>query len=223
MSTDFYSKKHCLYIVYTLICCIIFGFLSCAVYFAKREVLTFNKTFYFLISKTEHVEVGIYETQLDGGAGYLLNHEGEEYVAVAVYLTEEVGKAVQASMNETLLLSISTEDLYLFNRKQRSRAQDYKAAMDCLYHCIEILSKEIARLDKGATQQSSMKMLRILQKQFAYLSKEYENRFSAFSMACGMVSERMEQLLSDIIYARDLREIMCYACDWYIQLAKSLV
>ena len=79
---------------------------------------------------------------------------------------------------------------------------------------------EIGRLDKGATQQSSRATLQILQKQLVYLSNRYEEVFGVFTQVCRDASERIEHVLADTIFAKDLRNIMCQLCDQYIQLTK---
>ena len=220
MLTDFFVKKRWLYICIGMIFFIVASFLSFAVYLSERVVIPLNKTFYYLVTSTNHIEAGTYEAQLNGGAGYLLNCEDGAYVAVAVYLSEEVGKAVQQEMSNTSLIGVSVGDWQLINPKQHSYVNIYKNAMDCLYHCIEVLSMEIGRLDKGATQQSSRATLQILQKQLAYLSNRYEEVFGAFTQVCRDASERIEHVLADTIFAKDLRNIMCQLCDQYIQLTK---
>ncbi len=219
MQTDFFRKKIYFVILASLLALFITLTAIYAAFLSQAESLWLGKSFYFLVSNTEHVEAGAYDVQLSGGAGYLLDHNERAYVALAVYLKEEEGISVQGGMDHTTLLQINVDKLYFKTLKQKKNKPLYQGALDCLYGCMEVLGLEIKRLDNGATQQSSMHTLSILLKQLCYLAKAYREDFSACADVCKYASEQLDALLSNIIYVKDLRYLLCDLTSGYIQLA----
>jgi hypothetical protein len=223
MQTDFFIKKRWIYLgISQLLAAFVLIMLVYAAFLSRAETVWVGKSFYFLVSKTEHIEAGAYDAKLDGGAGYLLEYEGREYVALAVYLNGEDGRAVHAANGEdTKLLQMDIDKLFFKGCSEKKNAPLYQGALDCLYGCMEVLGLEIDRLDDGATQQSAARTLGILLKQLRYLAQEYQTSFASCAKVCASAGERLEALLSDTIYAKDLRYLLCELSTGYMRLAST--
>ncbi len=178
-----------------------------------------NKTFYFLVFQTEHVEAGNYAIQLKGGAGYFLEYENQPYLAFSVYLDESEGIAVQSAVADAQLLSISVDRLYLKTCVEKRNAPVYQGALDCLYGCMEVLGFQIARLDNGETQQSAMKTLALLLKQLRYLAMAYKGEYANYAEVCQRAGNTLGDIITEVIYTRDLRYLLCDIALSYIRLA----
>lgn len=229
MATDFCIKKvkkNWLYIaIVQLFSALVIAFFCYAAVLSRAEEVRLGKSFYFLVSETDHVEAGAYDARLNGGAGYLLEYDGREYVALAVYLDGEDGEAVQTAMAErgenTRLLQINAEYLYFKTRQEKKDSELYTGALNCLHSCMQILDREIVRLDKGATQQSSKRVLEVLSKQLEYLGKEYETTYTACAEVCQETGARLRELASDTIYGKDLRYLLCELSTKYLELTEA--
>lgn len=223
MATDFFIKKGWGYIGLSCVCIL---FSLCAFFYAafinRAQTVWHGKNFYFLLSPTENVEVGIFDAQLDGGAGYLLHHNGQEAVALAVYFQQEDALKAQVQGTENLeVLHISVDRLYFKTRCEKKNAELYQGALSALYSCMQILGQEIYRLDNGATQSSSLSTLKILQRQFSHLRKQYKEKYAVFSEICQTASCSLEKIIENTIYASDLRYVLCALTEGYVQLTKE--
>lgn len=223
MQTDFFMKKRWIYLgISQLLAAFVLITLVYAAFLSRAEAIWVGKSFYFLVSKTDHIEAGAYDAKLDGGAGYLLEYEGREYVVLAVYLNGEDGRAVHAANGEdTKLLQMHIDKLFFKSCAEKKKAPLYQGALECLYGCMEVLGLEIDRLDDGATQQSSIQTLGILLKQLRYLALEYQESFSPCAKVCASAGESLNALLNDTVYAKDLRYLLCELSTGYIRLASS--
>ncbi len=207
------------------LCMLVFSCMAYAVLLKRAESVYLGKSFYFLVHKTEHIEAGAYDVRLDGGAGYLLEYDGKEYVAFAVYLSERDGISVQTGLAEqgedTRLLTMTAERMYFKKRKDKKNASLYTGALSVLYGFIQILSEEIARLDKGATQQSSKRILEILARQMGYEKDKYKDSCPAYASLCNGAEESLLASINDTVYANDLRYTLCELSMGYLDLAKA--
>ena len=187
------------------------------------QTVGLNKTFYFLVSKTTHVEASTHEITLSGGAGYYLELEGQGYVTFSVYLNESDSQSVYAkvfSMDKNVqIVSIGVEKLYLKTINEKKNFEKIAGAFCSLYGCIEVLNREIERLSKGATQESSKRILEVLEKQLGFLSVEYEQIFPGFSKVCKKGADELFLKLQSTVFVKDLRYIQCELCDNYRKLA----
>ena len=87
MTVNFIYKRCIYYVGLALVFfTVVFSFFY-AVVLSRVSVYTIDKTFYFLVLEDTKLEVASYEVKLDGGAGFLLNHENRDYVALSVYLS----------------------------------------------------------------------------------------------------------------------------------------
>lgn len=223
MQTDFFIKKRWIYLgISQLLAAFVLITFVYAAFLSRAETVWVGKSFYFLVSNTEHVEAGAYDVRLDGGAGYLLDYDGREYVVLAVYLNGEDGRAVRAANDKnTALLQINVDRLFFKDCAEKKKAPLYQGALECLYGCMEVLGLEIDRLDDGATQQSSMQTLGILLKQLRYLALEYQESFAPCAKVCASAGESLDALLKDTIYAKDLRYLLCELSTGYMRLAST--
>lgn len=221
MTADFFTKKRWFYVVSYALLLVFMGVCMCYTTMLKRALPVWvGKSFYFLVSENTHIDVGAYETRLDGGAGYLLHFEGKDYVVLSVYFNETDGMAVQVGISEpTKLLQWNIPYLYLKTRTEKRKKEVIQGALNSFYGCIDILSQGIAKLEQGLTQQSCRRILTLLNKKYTYMQEVYKERYPPFSKVCANIQTEIEKLLSTTIYCKDLRYILCKACDAYIGLA----
>ena len=221
MATNFFTKKRWVYIgISQLLACFLLIFLLYAVYLNGATSVWFGKNFYFLVSKNARIEVATHETRLEGGAGYLLQDEGAEYIVWSVYLNEAEGKTVHASLSEDTQLVKKPVTYLYFKGKDKERMQTVQSALNCLYGCIDVLSQGISQLSHGGTQEACRRFLGILEKQFSYLETAYQNNYPHFSNVCANVHKQLESILKEkTIFAKDLRYVLCGACEDYIHLS----
>lgn len=226
MQTDFFTKKRWIYpFISGVLALFVLLFLAYAVYLSRVKAVWLGKSVYFLVSDNTHIEAAAQDVRLDGGAGYLLEYGDCEYVALAVYLDGEDGRAVQAATSQngqaTALLQINVDKLYFKSCKEKKNASFYQSALECLYGCMQVLGLEIDRLDNGATQQSSARTLGILLKQFRYLAGTYQESFPACAKVYTNAGESLDVVLKDTVYVKDLRYLLCDLSVGYLRLASA--
>ncbi len=210
MSTNFFTKKiGCSFSALFVFILIVLG-----LHISARKPIEQKKTFYFLVSTEMNVEVGVEFSKFDGGAGYLLEYGGQEYVAWSVYDQEADGKNIQKSLEEmkknTLLIKVGGDLLY------ENDVRNLKG-MRLLESYISFLNQCISRLEKGMTQECCKRTLKILEKQLGYAQK-----IDDISKECSVVFRQVEKSLMELtekpVYAKDLRYILCQFVDSYVQL-----
>ena len=190
--------------------------------FSTAENFALSKAFYFLVADDMHLEASTHETLLRGGAGYLVDLEGKEWVAYQVYFSPEQAKLVQSGLTApSKVVTLSTEKVYFKTKQEKRLVNIVKDAFSCLDDYIELLSAEIARLDKGATQQSSKRILTVLTRQCAYVADKYEKDLTSFSRVLRDLQERLNGCIKGTVYTKDLRYALCEACIGYIRLSQE--
>ena len=225
MTVNFIYKR-CIYYVGLALVFLsdVFSFFY-AVVLSRVSVYTIDKAFYFLVLEDTKLEVASYEVKLDGGAGFLLNHENRDYVALSVYLSGEEGNKVYESIlrkyENAKIVKINSGKLYMKRDSEKKLAKKIQGGFNSLYGCIEVLEREISRLDKGATQQSSGRILSKIADNLLYLSKKYKNDFKEFSNVCKNSANALNKSVSGIIYAKELRHILCETCANFIKLSQE--
>ncbi len=131
MTADFFRKNVYKWIVgvitvcFTSICFVYAWFLSRA---KEVEIMT---GFFYLVREETNVEVGIEFVKLEGGAGYLLRQNGQDYVVLSVYLNEKDGIAVQTNLSgdkETQLVYVGVDTLYFKTQREKKNATVYTGA-----------------------------------------------------------------------------------------------
>ena len=224
MRTDFFNRKKWRYIVFSqALAIMLLGILVCVSLHIQPRSLRNGKNFCFLVSKQSHIQAGMHEAQLNGGAGYLLSHKGREYVALSVYLKVEEGERITCVLKEqgeeVELCMLTATSLQLSGKGDKERM--HQEAIDCLYGCMQVLEQEIVRLDRGATQQSSLKIIKTLIRQFSFLAKKYTQNYPAFTKVCLQAKKFLEECANPILYVRDLRYLLCDLCVSYVDLASA--
>lgn len=225
MATDFFNGKS----IKRIACGIAVAFTVGAVVWSANVLQTktveIGRNYYFLVSDDTHIQASAEFARLDGGAGYLLKYGDKDYVALSVYLDEEDGITVQRSLAETgektKLLCVGVQTLYFQTKKEKKNAHRYIGAFDCLQGCMSVLEECISRLEKGLTQEKCKRILSELKKQFCFLSKDYGVQYAAFGSLCDDTAKRLETLLSDTVYAKDLRYLLCELAERSVALASA--
>ena len=221
MSADFFRKKQWWYIALSQLLAGFVGVCMCyAVILNYVAPVWVGKNFYFLVAEDSHIEASTHEARLDGGAGYLLTYDGDSYVAWSVYFEETAAVSVQSGLNsQSKLLHIDVSYLQFKNRKDKKNKKVIEGALGSLYGCIDVLSQGLAKLDQGVTQEACKRILTVLNKEVSYMSEAYRESYPQFSEVCVTIKATLSDILTKTIYGKDLRYILCWACDAYIRLA----
>lgn len=219
MSTDFFNGKR-RFVVALLLIVFFALLLAVALRVFSRKHVNLGHRFHYLVVGTENVEVGVFNAQLDGGAGYLLCVDDRQYVALTVYLNEEECMSICEEMRKSgencAMVSIETATISIKNNEE-----DITGAFRTFYDYLSLLEQEIFRLDKGATQQSSKRILSILKAQFVFLGERYQDSLSGLSRLCSKTAESLTGCLMGEVYVKDLREILCEASREYVLLTEE--
>ena len=219
MTTDFFIKRRWLYCVAACLFTMIFSITAYAWGVARAQFVVVGKSFYFLVSADTHIQSATHATRLDGGAGYLLTDGESQYTAYSVYLTVDIARTVQAGMQEDVLLVEKRVDYLAFRRKYKENADVYQGALNALYGCIGVLTQTISRLENGETQESCKRILQILGRQFGYMSRRYQTIYPAFAAVCKDLQSGVNAMREQVVFCKDLRYLLCLACDEYVRLA----
>ncbi len=202
------------------------GIIGFSVFYAwditRAKKVSHQKNFYYLVREEENVEVSAEFAKLEGGAGYLLEEEEGQYVALSVYLNEEDAQAVLEGLQSekaVRLLPKGIENLY-FKGKDKRKSTLYVNALRTLEGYMSVLNECIARLEKGETQENCKRILQILERQFAYAQEEYEG-YPAFATSCGEWSDTLREMGEETVYVKDLRYLLCGQVERYLQLCES--
>lgn len=224
MSADFFKKR---ILPVVVIAAVLFCAAGGALYgwsVLRVTEIEVSKSFYFLVNTSSHIEASTHNAQYLGGAGYLLEYEEGVYVALSAYLNEADAARAKESLlenNESVDTVTVVSGNLRIKGKNEEHAAKLRGAFHSLYGNIEVLEKEIARLENGATQQSSGRILKILEKNFSYLTKEYETTFPAYAQACWEAAAWLKNAREDVIYVKDLRYLQCELCVSYGDLIEN--
>lgn len=207
-------------------CCFAF-IIFCFVYSVavkNAKVVRMNTDFSFVVKRYDSAEVGSFESQQLGGAGYAISVNGESCVAVSVYDSVTDAERIQNTLGEEYYVyTMRANDLYLLTHTQKRNAQRYQGAFDSLNGCIQVLSQEIKRLESGATQQSSKRVLDGVQRQLEYLAQTYKNAYPVYAEVCEEAEKKLGKETENIIYAQKLRYLLCWMCEKYCDLTKAFL
>ena len=205
-----------------------FFFCLCGIYtwkLSKIKVYSFQVFYYYLVTDDLRVDAGAEFVRLEGGAGYLIEQNGREYVALNVYTNKGAGEQVRENLTEqcksTYLKEIGVKKLYFWEKNDKRNADIYISALKCLQGDIALLETCGNLLEKGETQEQCKGLLKTLSQQMAFQGKKNERRYKAFSKLCERVTEKIERLLKGILYTKDVRYLLCETVDEYINLAKK--
>ena len=201
---------------------IVVSFCLYAYSFTRIEKRALATRFYYLVSPSTHLEVSTHQATLSGGAGYLLTHGGREYVAFAVYFAEQDGVKAQTALEkngqQACLLEKPITTLYFKTEDEKRNVDAYVSALNSNYSCMQLLYAEITRLEQGATQESSKRILLEIGRVLDVLTTAYKNVFKSYSSVCAQVSKGLQDVCTKTIYAQDLRYVLCNWSDLPVKL-----
>ena len=222
MSVDFFQKKTAWILCAVVGISVVLGAGLYARFLDRATVQAVSHNFYFLVSDSTHIEVSTHQVVNSGGAGYVLEESEREYVAISVYFSKSQAEIVQSNLSmPSMVLEKTTENLYFKTKKQKQKAKRITGAFSCLKSCIGVLNGEIERLETGATQQSSKRILSDLRRQFAYLAKEYQKDFVSYAFVCEKASAYLLEITDGTVYVGDLRYLLCALCNSFVDLSKE--
>ncbi len=223
MQTDFFKGKKLWWIALVASLTVVVYIGVYITRLSSAKIIDCGKRYYFLVSTEQKVEVGAEFIRLDGGAGYLLSHNGKEYVALSVYTSVTDGKSVQAHLQaqgkETLLLSVGGGRLY-FKGAQKQNSTAYVNALRILESYISVLNECITRLEKGSTQESCKRLLYTLQRQFTHAAKLY-GEYGECAAVFRASAERLKEISTKTVYLKDLRYLLCWQVERYVGLCQA--
>ena len=209
----FYLKKVGLALAVVLTVGFAYSAIAYANVFATAQTVALDKNFYYLVDESTHTQAVSSFATLHGGAGYLLEGDEREYVAYSMYLDKQDGEMAKMALSEyqtqPAVRVISIDTLVFKTREEKRQASMVVGAFSCLDGCMQVLNREIVRLDNGATQQSSKRILSTLINQFSYLQQQYQTSYPTFAAVCKNTAMQLETCVADIVYVKDLRYVLC--------------
>ena len=168
---------------------------------SKAEKIALNTSFYYLVKKDVHIEAGSEFAKLEGGAGYILENSGAQYVALNVYLEEWEGLSVRQNLRnagkQTLLIEKSVQCLY-FKGSERKNASLIVDGLNALKTYIQLLENTTKLLDKGLTQETCKNLLDIQRKQYQQ-AKELYRGYEALSEVFDQSAKELFMIQSDVV------------------------
>lgn len=222
MSTDFSIKKAIgkAAIVFLSVA-VLFSFSLYAIFLSHIEKVELDRTFYFLISDSTHIEASTHEALAQGGAGYLLSCGKEDYVAYSVYFNEEDADRVSANVSDTSLVKKVASTLYLKSKQDKQNIRIYKNALDNLYEVIKTLNERITALERGMTQQAIKREVCFLSNHCKCLYKTYADAFPLCAKLFEEAWTSLATISSDTVYANKLRYLLCELSDGYVDITSA--
>ena len=221
MLAEFFYKKKFGCFVCAIVLTFIFGCVAYARYFVGIKSVDVDETFYFLVRKDAGIEASAELVRWDGGAGYFIEEGGSEYVAINVFLKKEEAELVQKRLSlkgaSTTILQKRIQKLYFKGRK-KEQATLYVAALNLFKSYMIVLEECITRLENGLTQEACKRILKTLEKQFRYVEKTCDG-YLQMQKACSVISSVVSQMCSTTVYLKDLRYLLCWQAEKYIQLS----
>ena len=218
----FFLRKRWLKIAIYLCSFVITAFsLSYALVLREVEASGTERIFYFLVSENPHLQVSTIEIQLENGAGYLLKDGNKEYTALSVYLrSSESEKALQSAnkrFSDLKIIPVESGKLYFSSRLEKKQAPKILGGLNTLFGCMQVIDYEIKRLEEGATQQSVKRVLQEIEGTIVFLG--HDNEF--FSSVCKSTATALNKSVSDIVYLKDLRYLLCELCSAYKNISEE--
>ena len=223
MWTEFFLKK-----IRTrmLGCMCVFTVLACtgfACFLSSVKTVVYDESVYFLVREDSSVAAGAEFVKWNGGAGYFLEDNGIQYVAYSVFWDKADGELVQKRLEEvgqkSLLLNKGNKVLY-FKGDKKKMSDLYVGALKLFKSYISLLEDCIGRLENGMTQEACKRILGIIERQFHYAKEKYID-YKSFSNVCGQSEDALTQLCAQTVYLKDLRFLLCWQSEKYIQLCNS--
>ena len=224
MPTDFFYRKYIKITAFAIAVIVTCFSLVYAKFLSQVRVENGVGQVYFLVMESRNVEATSQFLQWDGGAGYFMEYNGEEYVATSVYFEESDGLTVQAGLRlegkSTELLALGNTKLYFKGNRQKKRAEYYLGALRAFYGCLQVFGKGIAVLERG-TQEQTKRYYAPLERQFRYLGTQYADGYPSFSKICEEGAGALDKMSSQTLYVKDLRYLLCQLSMEYVILTAN--
>ena len=214
--TPFFVAVTAILAVTVVICAFTF---SC-----NLSTLNFEATFYFVCYKTEenYVSASSVSEAVSsyGGAGYILELDGEYYITVSCYYSENDANAVCDSLARRdlncFVLKKETDEYYL-PRSAEKNSELYRGNLNTLTSLSSLTYTCANKLDTGEYSQADAK--RVLGEVLKGLrSLENANKENCFSSELRRLITICEDAESGIIYSKDLRKLQIAAIDTVINI-----
>ena len=223
MSANFFTKKITMRFAFIFSLLFISFCVGNAYLITQAKKNNLHTSFYFLVSQDVRIEASTELMKWEGGAGYLIENDGKQYVAYTVFTDKADGERVQRRLTlmgkETLLLPTKTQVLY-FKGKKKRKAGFYTSALELLRSYIILLEECVTRLENGMTQEACKRILKVLARQFHYAKNCY-GEYAEFSKLCQKSGEELILLCQNTVYLKDLRYILCWQAEKYVDLCSA--
>ena len=182
--------------------------------------LKFEKTFYFVYYRVS--DNAISASSLSdaassyGGAGYVLNHNGNYYATFSCYYRDEEAKAVCSNLKkrdlECYVLKIEVKQFKLQNANAKKNQKLYLGNLDTMYS-LSTLAYECANgLDTGEyTQQKAKNILSSISNTLNGLLKANEN--NCFTLDIKYLIGECEKAGSGYLLSKNMRYIQIALTD----------
>ncbi|MCH5148546.1 MAG: hypothetical protein J1G05_04185 [Clostridiales bacterium] len=186
--------------------------------------LTFETTFYFVCHKTadNYISASSISDAVSsyGGAGYILELDGEYFITVSCYYSENDANAVRDSLArrelDCFVLKKETKE-YSLPRSAGKNAELFKGNLNTLTSLSSLAYTCANKLDTGEYSQANAKqvlsdLLKGLKSlQSANLSNCFSNELKRLIIIC-------EDAGSGIVYSKDLRKLQIAIADTVINI-----
>lgn len=217
MKTGYFCKR--IAVIFTVAFC----FLACvyARFLKSAEQIGEVKTFYYLTTNTDSMEVCVLDVSKNGGAGFLTDcHSGD--VALSVYFNLDDAKKVQKANEkhyENLKICESKANaLYVKGLFQKKRAEAVQADFENAYRHIKKIDETLAGLENGASQESVKRTIVSLKECCQILEKTAIKELRPFFR---LVAERGADIEREIVTSSKLRYLLCELCCLYVEAAEK--
>lgn len=223
MTANFFCKKAYKWTVGGITILFTAACLVYALFLSNVKTIEIRAGFFYLVRDEVNVAAGVEFVKLEGGAGYLLRSDHQDYVVLSVYFQERDALAVQTGITQgkpTQILYKGVDTLCFKTKTEKKNATVYTGALGVFYSCMQVFDRAIGQLEDGATQERVKGVFAPLSRQFAYLSKEYAKIYPDFSTVCYQYAQRIENYDAKILFVGDLRYDLCEMTGDYLALAQ---
>lgn len=186
--------------------------------------VSLDKTYYFLVRDCEDTTASAVAGQVYflGGAGYLLEYNGENTVVLACYFkltdAETVLQVIADKGVETRILTLKTEDFSLGGSKaaQKSKIaaniETTETSAEILYETANALERtDISQEQARAAVRGVVASLRGLR------TENTESMYQSWNLALSSAEKRGAEIAEGILFAKDLRYMQTQLCMMIIK------
>ena len=191
---------------------------------STRKRVSITTTFYFLVKSDMHVAASVELIQIQGGAGYLLNRNKNEYVVLSVHLNEEDAVVTSLSvtnLEQDVVLLVEQVNVLYFRFRDRGGMEIYCNALNVFKEYMRVLENVITLLEDGETQERIKDFLTPIIKQLNILTGVYRSSYKDFSNICNSIAKMLNDNIQGIVFVKDLRYTLCAMADGYLSLCKA--